>query len=87
MVRPGGRLSLQSHDFRSEHWVVVSGEATVTCDEKVSTLEANQSTYIPIGMRHRLENRGTVALKIIEVQVGARVDEDDITRYDDMYGR
>ncbi len=86
-VKPGGRLSLQSHKHRSEHWVVVEGVATVTCDATVSTLNANQSTFIPIGAKHRLENPGTVALQIIEVQVGGYVGEDDIQRYDDQYGR
>ncbi len=86
-VRPGGRLSLQSHAHRSEHWVVVSGTATVTIDGVESTLGRNQSTYVPLGSRHRLENRDVVALQIIEVQVGDRVDEDDIVRYDDVYGR
>lgn len=86
-VDPGGRLSLQSHDKRSEHWVVVAGEATVTRNEDLITLRPNQSTYIPIGARHRLENRGTVPLQIIEVQCGAYLGEDDIRRYDDHYGR
>ena len=86
-VKPGGRLSLQSHKFRSEHWVVVAGEATVTCDDKVTTLAKNQSTYIPIGSKHRLENRGDIPLHIIETQVGEYVGEDDIYRYDDQYGR
>ncbi len=86
-VKPGGRLSLQSHQHRSEHWVVVSGVATVTCGERVTDLEANESTFIPIGAKHRLENRGTVLVSIIEVQVGSYVGEDDIKRYDDQYGR
>jgi mannose-1-phosphate guanylyltransferase/mannose-6-phosphate isomerase len=86
-VNPGGRLSLQSHERRSEHWVVVSGEATVTNDGGTATLGRNQSTYVPIGARHRLENRGAEPLHIIEVQVGDYVGEDDIRRYDDHYGR
>ena len=86
-VRPGGRLSLQRHERRSEHWVVVSGKATVTCGEQVTELVANESTYIPIGAKHRLENRGAEALHIIEVQVGSYVGEDDIQRFDDQYGR
>ncbi len=86
-VKPGGRLSLQSHKHRSEHWVVVEGVATVTCDSTVSTLSANQSTFIPIGAKHRLENLGVAPLQIIEVQVGSYVGEDDIQRYDDQYGR
>jgi mannose-1-phosphate guanylyltransferase/mannose-6-phosphate isomerase len=86
-VKAGGRLSMQSHEFRSEHWVVVAGEATITCDSKVTLLAKNQSTYIPIGSKHRLENRGDVPLHIIETQVGEYVGEDDIRRYDDQYGR
>ncbi|MBL8511218.1 MAG: mannose-1-phosphate guanylyltransferase/mannose-6-phosphate isomerase [Betaproteobacteria bacterium] len=86
-VKPGGRLSLQSHRFRSEHWVVVAGIATVTCDGVVRELVSNESTFIPIGSQHRLENRGEVPLQIIEVQVGSYVGEDDIQRYDDQYGR
>lgn len=86
-VRPGGRLSLQRHKHRSEHWVVISGEATVTAETSVSTLRANESTYIPIGSRHRLENLGSEVLQIIEVQVGSYVGEDDIERFEDQYGR
>ena len=86
-VRPGGRLSLQSHAYRSEHWVVVSGRATATIDGREATLERNESTYVPLGSRHRLENREAEVLQIIEVQCGDRVDEDDITRYEDVYGR
>ena len=86
-VRPGGRLSLQRHRYRSEHWVVVNGEATVTADERKTTLHPNESTYIPVGAMHRLENLGTVPLQIIEVQVGSYVGEDDIQRFDDQYGR
>jgi mannose-1-phosphate guanylyltransferase/mannose-6-phosphate isomerase len=86
-VRAGGRLSLQSHKHRSEHWVVVAGVATATIDARESALGRNESIYVPIGSRHRLENRGDEPLHIIEVQVGDRVDEDDITRYEDIYGR
>ena len=86
-VNPGGRLSLQSHEHRSEHWVVVAGEATVTRDGNMATLVTNQSTYVPVGAKHRLENRGTEPLHIIEVQVGPYLGEDDIQRYDDHYGR
>ncbi|MBL0141459.1 MAG: mannose-1-phosphate guanylyltransferase/mannose-6-phosphate isomerase [Betaproteobacteria bacterium] len=86
-VSPGGRLSLQSHEHRSEHWVVVAGEATVSCDGTETTLGRNQSTYVPVGAKHRLENRGADPLHIIEVQVGDYVGEDDIRRYDDHYGR
>ena len=86
-VSPGGRLSLQSHEKRSEHWVVVAGVATVTQDGTTTTLTVNQSTYVPIGTKHRLENRGTEPVHIIEVQVGPYLGEDDIHRYDDHYGR
>lgn len=86
-VKPGGRLSLQSHEHRSEHWIVVAGVATVTCGERVTDLEANESTFIPKGAKHRLENRGSEIVAIIEVQVGSYLGEDDITRYDDQYGR
>lgn len=86
-VLPGGRLSLQSHQHRSEHWVVVAGTATVTCDDTVLTLGVGQSTYLPLGCKHRLENLGRIPLKLIEVQVGDYLGEDDIVRYDDAYGR
>lgn len=86
-VAPGARLSLQSHKQRSEHWVVVSGTATVTNGEEVLTVHKNQSTYIPIGAKHRLENRGTEPLHIVEIQVGEYLGEDDIKRYEDNYGR
>lgn len=86
-VSPGGRLSLQRHEHRSEHWVVTSGEATVTSGEAVSRLKANESAFIPIGTIHRLENLGSIPLQIIEVQVGRYVGEDDIQRFDDKYGR
>jgi mannose-1-phosphate guanylyltransferase/mannose-6-phosphate isomerase len=86
-VTPGGRLSLQSHKQRSEHWVVVSGTATVTNGEEVITVHKNQSTYIPIGSKHRLENHGSEPLHIVEIQVGDYLGEDDIQRFDDKYGR
>ncbi len=86
-VAPGARLSLQSHRQRSEHWVVVSGTATVTNGEEVITVQKNQSTYIPIGMKHRLENRGNEPLHIVEIQVGDYLGEEDIQRYEDNYGR
>lgn len=86
-VAPGARLSLQSHRRRSEHWVVVSGTATVTNGDTVFTVEKNQSTYIPIGAQHRLENLGNEPLHIVEVQVGEYLGEDDIQRYEDNYGR
>lgn len=87
VVKPGAALSLQMHHHRAEHWVVVCGTARVTCGDKVFLLTENQSTYIPIGERHRLENPGTLPLEIIEVQSGGYLGEDDIVRYDDVYGR
>jgi len=87
MVKPGGRLSLQMHHHRAEHWIVVSGTAEVTAGEAVSLLSENQSSYIPIGQIHRLANPGKVPLEIIEVQSGAYLGEDDIVRYEDSYGR
>ena len=86
-VRPGGRLSLQRHAKRAEHWVVVHGTARVTRDDKTFDLGENQSTYIPIGTVHRLENPGEEPLDIIEVQSGSYLGEDDIVRLDDVYGR
>jgi mannose-1-phosphate guanylyltransferase len=86
-VKPGGRLSLQMHHHRSEHWVVVSGAAKVTCNEKEFLLSPNESTFIPVGARHRLENPGKLPLVMIEVQCGDYVGEDDIVRFSDQYGR
>jgi len=86
-VKPGAALSLQMHAQRSEHWIVVSGEARVTCDERVYTVGVNESTFIPLGSRHRLENRGSEPLLVIEVQCGDYLEEDDIVRFDDHYGR
>jgi len=86
-VKPGARLSLQSHKHRAEHWIVVRGTARVTRDNDVFELHANQSTYIPLGARHRLENPGTEMLELIEVQSGSYLGEDDIVRYEDVYGR
>jgi len=87
MVKPGGRLSLQSHHHRAEHWVVVAGTARVTVDDRVSLLGENQSVYIPLGATHRLENPGKLDLHLIEVQSGAYLGEDDIQRYEDVYAR
>lgn len=86
-VNPGAALSLQSHKHRAEHWVVVSGTAKVTRGDEVLTLTENESTYIPIGMKHRLENPGQSPLEIIEVQSGDYLGEDDIIRFDDVYNR
>lgn len=86
-VKPGASLSLQKHHHRAEHWIVVSGTAEVTCDDKVFLLGENQSTYIPLGSKHRLRNPGKLALELIEVQSGGYLGEDDIVRFDDVYGR
>ncbi|MDP6953305.1 MAG: phosphomannose isomerase type II C-terminal cupin domain, partial [Alphaproteobacteria bacterium] len=86
-VSPGAQLSLQAHERRSEHWVVLEGTARVTREDAVRTVEHNQSAYIPIGARHRLENPGDVPLRIVEVQCGDYLGEDDIIRFDDAYGR
>jgi len=86
-VNPGAKLSLQMHHKRAEHWIVVSGTAQVTCGEKVFPLKENESTYIPLGEKHRLENIGTEPLQLIEVQSGAYLGEDDIVRFEDKYGR
>lgn len=86
-VNPGGRLSLQSHKHRGEHWTVVRGTATVTVNDKVLTLHVAEATFIPLGAKHRLENLTNSPLEIIEVQLGAYVEEDDIIRYDDIYNR
>jgi len=86
-VRPGGVLSLQMHHHRAEHWVVVSGTARITRGGETFLLEENQSTYIPIGVRHRIENPGRIPLRIVEVQSGGYLAEDDIVRFDDRYGR
>ena len=87
VVKPGAALSLQMHHHRAEHWIVVSGSARVTCDERVFILGENQSTYIPLGSKHRLENPGKMPLELIEVQSGSYLGEDDIVRFEDVYGR
>jgi len=87
MIKPGAQLSLQLHHHRAEHWIVVSGTARVTCGDKVFLLEENQSTYIPIGEKHRIENPGRIPLHIVEVQSGSYLGEDDIVRFEDRYGR
>jgi mannose-1-phosphate guanylyltransferase/mannose-6-phosphate isomerase len=86
-VKPGGKLSLQSHFHRAEHWVVVSGTARVTVDDKIHLLSENQSIYIPLGAVHRMENPGQIPLELIEVQSGSYLGEDDIVRYEDIYNR
>ena len=87
VVNPGQKLSLQKHYHRAEHWVVVSGTAEVTCEDRVFTLGEDESTYIPLGHKHRLANPGRIPLELIEVQSGSYVGEDDIVRYEDIYGR
>jgi mannose-1-phosphate guanylyltransferase / mannose-6-phosphate isomerase len=86
-VKPGGVLSLQMHHHRAEHWIVVQGTARITCGEKTFLLSENESTFIPIGATHRIENPGKVALHIVEVQSGSYLGEDDIVRFEDNYGR
>ena len=87
VIKPGGRLSLQKHHHRAEHWVVVKGTAKVTRGVDEILLTEDQSTYIPLGVIHRLENPGVIPLELIEVQTGAYLGEDDIVRYEDTYGR
>jgi mannose-1-phosphate guanylyltransferase/mannose-6-phosphate isomerase len=86
-VKSGASLSLQMHHHRAEHWIVVKGTAKVTNGEEVFLLEENQSTYIPVGAKHRLENPGKTDLEMIEVQSGTYLGEDDIVRFEDTYGR
>lgn len=87
MVRPGAKLSLQSHFHRAEHWVVVQGSASVTVGDQIQLLTENESVYVPLGTLHRLENPGCVELHLIEVQTGSYLGEDDIVRYEDIYAR
>lgn len=87
VVNPGQTLSLQMHHHRAEHWIVVHGTAEVTCEDKVFTLKEDQSTYIPLGHKHRLANPGKIPLELIEVQSGSYLGEDDIVRFEDVYGR
>ena len=86
-VLPHGRLSLQSHKHRSEHWVVVAGIAHVTIGDKTQDMKPNQAAYIPKQTKHRLENKENEPMILIEVQIGEYLGEDDITRYEDAYGR
>jgi mannose-1-phosphate guanylyltransferase/mannose-6-phosphate isomerase len=87
VVKPGARLSLQMHHHRSEHWIVVSGTARVTLGDQVRLVSENESVYIPIGETHMLENPGKLPLHLIEVQSGTYLGEDDIVRFEDVYGR
>ena len=84
-IKAGESLSLQKHSHRAEHWVVVSGKATVTREQQVFTLEVNESTFIPAGSKHRLQNKATEPLEIIEIQSGSYLGEDDIVRVEDKY--
>lgn len=87
IVKPGEKLSVQMHHHRAEHWVVVSGTAKVQIGDREISLTENESTYIPVGVVHALENPGTVPLELIEVQSGSYLGEDDIVRVSDRYGR
>jgi mannose-1-phosphate guanylyltransferase/mannose-6-phosphate isomerase len=87
VVKPGASMSLQLHHHRAEHWIVVSGTAQITRGEETFLLGENESTYIPMGTKHRIANPGKVTLHIIEVQSGSYLGEDDIVRFEDVYGR
>ncbi|MDP4788750.1 MAG: cupin domain-containing protein, partial [Haliea sp.] len=87
IVNPGQTLSLQMHHHRAEHWIVVHGTAEVTCEDNVFMLGEDESTYIPLGRKHRLANPGRIPLELIEVQSGTYLGEDDIVRFEDVYGR
>ena len=86
-VKPNASLSLQKHLHRAEHWVVVEGTAQVEVDGKITMIRENESTYIPLGSKHRLSNPGKIQLRIIEVQSGSYLEEDDIERFEDDYDR
>ena len=86
-VTPGNILSLQSHNFRAEHWIIVKGEAVVTLGDEQITKKANESVYIPIKTKHRIQNNTDTMMEFIEVQTGENLDENDIIRYEDSYGR
>jgi mannose-1-phosphate guanylyltransferase / mannose-6-phosphate isomerase len=87
VVKPGGTLSLQSHMHRAEHWIVVEGTARVTIGDEVKLVSENQSVYVPLGTKHRMENPGKVPMVLIEVQTGTYLGEDDIIRHEDVYAR
>lgn len=86
-VKPGASLSLQSHKYRSEHWIVVEGTAKVLIDDDVKFVEVGESVFVPLGAIHRMENTGSIPMVIIEVQIGSYFGEDDIIRYEDLYKR
>jgi mannose-1-phosphate guanylyltransferase / mannose-6-phosphate isomerase len=87
VVKPGGKLSLQKHYHRAEHWVVVKGTAEVVVNDDVRIVHENESIYLPIGSVHRMSNPGKIPLELIEVQVGSYLGEDDIVRFEDVYHR
>ncbi|MCG2725336.1 MAG: phosphomannose isomerase type II C-terminal cupin domain [Elusimicrobia bacterium] len=87
IVNPAQKLSLQLHHKRAEYWIIVRGQALMTLDEKEIHLKKNESIYIPKDTKHRIENQGTIPLEFIEVQTGDYLEEDDIERFDDIYGR
>mgnify|MGYP002213889020 FL=1 len=86
-VKPGAALSLQSHNYRSEHWMIVGGTAKVTINYEVKLVSEGQSIYVPLGAKHRMENPGSSTMVLIEVQIGTYLGEDDIIRYEDVYAR
>lgn len=86
-VNAGGILSLQSHNFRAEHWIIVKGTAVVTLGEQMLEKRAGESVYIPLKTKHRIQNKTNAPMEFVEVQVGENLDENDIIRYEDMYGR
>ena len=87
IVNPGGQLSLQSHDHRSEHWLIAEGRAEIIIDEKIYNLGENENIFIPLGAKHRLSNKSTAKLIVIETWYGDKLDENDINRFEDIYGR
>jgi len=86
-VKPGAALSLQSHKYRSEHWIVVEGAAKVTIDEEIKLVKEGQSVFVPLGAKHRMQNPSKRPMVLIEVQIGSYLGEDDIIRYEDIYSR
>lgn len=86
-VNPDGILSLQLHHFRAEHWIIAKGVATITLGEEIITKNTGESVYIPVEIKHRIQNKTTEPMEFIEVQVGENLDENDIVRFEDMYGR
>ncbi len=87
MVKPQGKLSLQLHHHRGEHWIIVKGEAVVTLGEKLINVKADDAVYIPVETKHRIENKSSEPVEFIEIQTGDNLDENDIVRFEDIYGR